>query len=267
MGASVGNALRSGFMGIALYILGCFVIHILPSRPRPLPACDQRTKSRGLFGSLFTWMIVIFLILTVNALYANGLIGFRVPLWGAITQGWARFVNAVAQRSQWISGTGLIGLPNLVLYTLVPSLILLIWRSKFPAVWGLRASVPALPFVAVYAVGFIVIRGISASSAITLLIVLLWPAFGEEFLWRGVVQSTLAQSVRRPVSAIALTSFLFAASHIPAYLWGYYEDPLLALSGLLSLLPISFFWGYGYHRTGVLWPFVLIHALSDLVQF
>jgi hypothetical protein len=39
----------------------------------------------------------------------------------------------------------------------------------------------------------------------------------------------------------------------------------LRWSGLLSVMLTSFFWGYGYHRTGALWPWIFIHAASDLV--
>jgi membrane protease YdiL (CAAX protease family) len=41
----------------------------------------------------------------------------------------------------------------------------------------------------------------------------------------------------------------------------------LAWSSLLPIMATSFLWGYGYHRTGVLWPWVFIHAASNLVGF
>ena len=50
----------------------------------------------------------------------------------------------------------------------------------------------------------------------TLLAVTVWPAFGEEFLYRGTSTSLLGM-VKKPVTAIVLTSILFAASHIPIY--------------------------------------------------
>jgi Arc/MetJ family transcription regulator len=48
------------------------------------------------------------------------------------------------------------------------------------------------------------------------------------------------------------TSFLFALSHIPAYVIAGSGLVVLRWSGLLSVMLTSFFWGYGYHRTGVL---------------
>lgn len=63
------------------------------------------------------------------------------------------------------------------------------------------------------------------------------------------------------------TSFLFALSHIPAYVIAGSGLVVLRWSGLLSVMLTSFFWGYGYHRTGVLWPWIFIHAASDLVGF
>jgi len=98
-----------------------------------------------------------------------------------------------------------------------------------------------------------------------LLAVLIWPAFGEEFLYRGILQQALLGIVKKPATAIVLTSVLFTASHIPIYVFAASGPALLGWSALLPIMLTSFFWGYGYYRTGVLWPWVFIHAVSNLV--
>ena len=95
--------------------------------------------------------------------------------------------------------------------------------------------------------------------------VLIWPGLGEEFFFRGVIQRQLVKTIGNPVTAIVLTSFIFAVSHIPIYIIGYSYSPVRLGSALLPIMFTSFFWGYGYYRTGVLWPWVVIHALSNLV--
>lgn len=71
--------------------------------------------------------------------------------------------------------------------------------------------------------------------------------------------------VKKPVTAIVLTSVLFAVSHVPIYVFAASGSVMLGWSALLPIMLTSFFWGHGYHRTGVLWPWILIHAISSLV--
>lgn len=180
---------------------------------------------------------------------------------------WRVFVQNLVDNSTLIEGTGLIGWPYLVLYFLIPAVFLWKRSSAFPRFLGMKASIPAIPFVVLYALAFLFIRGSSIRNLLTLLFVLAWPALGEEFLYRGIVQRVLSGYTKNPITGIVITSFLFALSHIPAYVLGSSLPPILGWSSLLPILFTSFLWGYGYYRTGVLWPWIFIHAVSNLVGF
>lgn len=171
------------------------------------------------------------------------------------------------QSNQYIEGPGLLGWYNLLLYVFIPLIVL--WKSNFrlPGFFGAKTSIAALPFAAVYTIAFIFIKGISITNLLTLTFIIVWPALGEEFLFRGLIQRVFTKVIKNPITAIVLTSILFTANHIPIYLFEYTGSSVTAFSSLLPVMLTSFFWGYGYYRTGVLWPWILIHALSNIVGF
>jgi membrane protease YdiL (CAAX protease family) len=268
VGARPATAARSGLMGLAMYVLGAFVIHLL-SEERAIHNNDGGVASRGstnvyLALALFS---LIGVVLTWTALHSIGSIGSGVPLWSGIRAAWEEWVRGLTASSPHFEGTGLIGFPNLLLYVALPALVYVASRRSLPNVGGLKPAIPSMPFVILYIVAFCVVRGISTTSLLTLFFVMLWPALGEEFLYRGILQNTLTDFFGNAVTGIVTTSFLFAASHIPAYVIAGSGPVVLRWSALLPVLLTSFFWGYGYHRTGVLWPWVFIHAASNLVGF
>jgi membrane protease YdiL (CAAX protease family) len=286
VGAKPATAARSGIMGLVMYVFGSFVIHLLSKerevrvadrdaattdKPNPRIASGTRSiptvsgapdvrTALALFG-------LIGVVLTWNALHSIGAVGPGVPAWSGLKAAWEEWVRGLAASNAHIEGTGLIGFPNLVLYVALPALVHSIRRRPLPRLGGLKSAAPSLPFVALYIAAFCVIRGVSATSFLTLLFVMLWPALGEEFLYRGILQKALDDSFGNAVTGIVATSFLFALSHIPAYVIAGSGPVVLRWSGLLSVMLTSFFWGYGYHRTGTLWPWIFIHAASDLVGF
>jgi hypothetical protein len=78
--------------------------------------------------------------------------------------------------------------------------------------------------------------------------------FGEELLFRGVLQSMLRRYLHSPWVAISITSVLFAAIHYP------FIDSLPALFALSLVL------GCSYERTGRLYSPIMIHMLFNLVM-
>jgi|GEM_PF-648904 len=285
VGAKPMTAARSGIMGLAMYVFGAFVIHLLSEEPavrvsdRDAVASGEpnaHTNSgmpsgRAVSGADARAALAIFgligVVLTWNALHSIGVVGSGVPVWSGIKAVWEEWVRGLMESDAHIEGTGLIGFPNLVLYVALPAIVYATRGRPLPRMGGLKSAVPSLPFVALYLAAFCVIRGISAPSLLTLLFVMLWPALGEEFLYRGILQKAIGDFFGNAVTGIVAASFLFALSHIPAYVIAGSGPVVLRWSGLLSVMLTSFFWGYGYHRTGALWPWVFIHAASDLVGF
>jgi membrane protease YdiL (CAAX protease family) len=266
-GASWVTALRSGLVGMFAYVFGCYLIHMLSeSSNADTSGTDNygTVQSLKIFAAVMAWLAVTWVILAVTVLNREGRVDFKIPLWSQLLENWRSFVQNLADNSTLIEGTGLFGWPYLVLYLLIPAVFLRKSNLAFPRFFGMKTSKPALPFVAVYGAGFVAVRGIHVKSLLTLLFVIVWPALGEEFLYRGIVQRVLSGCTKNPVTGIVFASFLFALSHIPAYVLGSSLPPILAWSSLLPVLFTSFFWGYGYYRTGVLWPWILIHAVSNL---
>ncbi len=263
MGARITTALRSAVLGYILYLLGYYSIHFFTahaSSPKP-----PRSVNKVYDVALICWVIMTIGILSLNILVKNRFVKFQIPLWGALNDNWGNFVNSLARRYLWIEGTGFVGWPYLILYVLIPLILTLCFRMRLPRLIGWKKAIAALPFVLLYFIGFIFIKGISVKSIVTLLAVLIWPAFGEEFLYRGVLQQTLLGMVKKPVTAIVLTSVLFASGHIPIYIFAASGPVILSWSALLPIMLMSFFWGYGFYRTGVLWPWIFIHAVSNLI--
>lgn len=260
MGAKFTTALRSSFVGFILYLLGCYCIHIFTNHCEPEQSSYAK-KSYVVIGWVIITINILFLEIQIN----TGAIDGDILLWSELNENWKILINGMVQRYEWIEGTGLVGWPYLILYVLIPALLAICYRMKLPRIIGWQKARVALPFVLLYIINFAVIKGISTKSMATLLAVTVWPAFGEEFLYRGVLQQALLSMVKKPVTAIVLTSILFAASHIPIYVLAASGSVLLGWSALLPIMLTSFFWGYGYYRTGVLWPWILIHAISNLV--
>jgi membrane protease YdiL (CAAX protease family) len=267
MGASWLNALRSGLTGFVFYVLACYVVHILSKPDSDLITGDTRALNG--FYPLAVWTLLLLFILTIQVMNSYEIITLEIPVWSRIHLIWQRVVVNLAEKSDYIEGTGLVGWPYLLLYVIVPAVILWKTGSKLPQVFGFKLERigAALPFVVVYVLAFTFIKGMTAANLLNFAFVLIWPGLGEEFFFRGVMQRQLVQAIGNPVTAIVLASFIFAVSHIPIYVFGYSYSWVRLGSALLPIMFTSFFWGYGYYRTGVLWPWAVIHALSNLVGF
>jgi membrane protease YdiL (CAAX protease family) len=87
----------------------------------------------------------------------------------------------------------------------------------------------------------------------------------EEFLFRGVVQGRLRESVGA-IAAISTTSIGFGLTHIPSYWFG--GSDLLSVGVWGAVLGISttgFVLGYVYERTDSLLTVSIIHGLVNAI--
>jgi hypothetical protein len=75
-------------------------------------------------------------------------------------------------------------------------------------------------------------------------------AVPEEFLFRGLIQNTLAQRLR-PAAALAVASAIFGLAHLP--------DPRYVL--LAAIAGVAY--GWVYQRTGRVTAAAITHALVD----
>jgi CAAX protease family protein len=88
--------------------------------------------------------------------------------------------------------------------------------------------------------------------------ILLFTAWPEEFLFRGILQNLFSRSFKNPWLGLALASLLFGLSHIfhaPYPNWKYVF--LATIAGL--------FYGHTWMKTGSLFPAAIVHALVDIL--
>ncbi|HEX4002194.1 MAG TPA: type II CAAX endopeptidase family protein [Candidatus Acidoferrales bacterium] len=111
------------------------------------------------------------------------------------------------------------------------------WKPALPAIHAISLSGPAG----------------AALSGIGILLFTAWP---EEFLFRGLLQNLLSKSFRSEWTGLVVASVIFGFSHIlhaPFPNWKYVCLATIA----------GFFYGRAWMKTGSLVPGVLIHAAVD----
>jgi membrane protease YdiL (CAAX protease family) len=88
---------------------------------------------------------------------------------------------------------------------------------------------------------------------LTLLLVAVLPAIGEELVFRGILQTQIAEWTRRPVLSVWIAAIIFSAIHMQ------FEGflPRMALGVILGLL---------YLWTNNLWAPILAHAVNNGFQ-
>lgn len=94
------------------------------------------------------------------------------------------------------------------------------------------------------------------------LLVGVWPAFGEEFFYRGFLFGGLKRYMPVPVAAV-LSSTFFGLRHSfqLVYLWPSY--PWVAGTAyFLWAFGFATVWAWSYHRTGSIMPCMLTHAAN-----
>lgn len=94
--------------------------------------------------------------------------------------------------------------------------------------------------------------------ALSVVGILLFTAWPEEFLFRGILQNLFSRSFKNPWLGLALASLLFGLSHIfhaPYPNWKYVF--LATIAGL--------FYGHTWMKTGSLFPGAIVHALVDIL--
>jgi membrane protease YdiL (CAAX protease family) len=91
-------------------------------------------------------------------------------------------------------------------------------------------------------------------SALGILVFTAWP---EEFLFRGLLQNLLSRSFRNETAAWIVASALFGLSHI---VHGFPNWRYVLLASVAGL-----FYGYAWKKTGSITASCLVHALVDTV--
>lgn len=87
---------------------------------------------------------------------------------------------------------------------------------------------------------------------LNILMIVILPAFGEEFLFRGVLQRLFTEWTKNIHVAVFITAFLFSAIHLQFF-------------GFLPRMMLGVFLGYFYAWTGNLWLSIAAHFLNNFL--
>lgn len=84
------------------------------------------------------------------------------------------------------------------------------------------------------------------------LVVAIIPAFGEELVFRGIVQNRLKEWLKNPHVAIWLAGFLFSVIHVQFY-------------GLFPRMMLGMLFGYLYYWSGLIWLPMMAHFTNNFL--
>jgi hypothetical protein len=136
------------------------------------------------------------------------------------------------------------------------------WRRGFAGNVFLHFGIFAVIAVAIgIRIGFLAYDPSSArlrSLPLTIIGILFFTAWPEEFLFRGILQNLLSRTFRNQWIGLVLASIIFGLSHIfhaPYPNWKYVT--LATIAGL--------FYGHTWMKTKSLFPAALVHALVDIL--
>lgn len=261
-GGSVATGLRSGLMGLIVYALALGLIAVL-SKPdsEPFSACqvDQAKLRSGLIWILACYALMLMRIVDnlQRGAYIPGdpILNF-VPGYAALNTALGTLPGG------YRTANILRGLP---LAILVPWLVLRFLGLRPETLTFDRKDLkPALPFLVIYGIAFVA-TGIDFERLLFLGYALLYAGVQEEFFFRGVMQPLFTAQLRSSTWGLFAATLLFALLHIPDYLFRLYSAVPMALSGVASVAMFGVLMGYGVYRTGLLWPWMMIHALSNVL--
>jgi membrane protease YdiL (CAAX protease family) len=260
-GGSYANGLRSGIMGVLMYGLAMIAVEFLSTHDSEdtVPEVEPGKLRIAVFGVLICYALIFMRIIDTlqRGTYLSG-----TPIFNFIP-GYSRLYAALSAVPGGYRVTNILrGLP---LYVIAPWLVLRYLDLK-PDTWRrVRKDIkPALPFLLIYVVAFAV-GGVTAERLVFLGYALLYAGIQEEFFFRGIMQPLLIARMKNPIWAMFVGALLFGLLHIPDFALRLYPTVPLALSNAASVTFFGALMGFGVYKTGLLWPWMIVHALSNVV--
>ncbi len=142
-------------------------------------------------------------------------------------------------------------------------IIILLMLGATPVMMGIEGLVKLIPFGASVqntqkegelSMGILLDARSFAEFAWVFVVLGILPAAGEEIICRGILMRLINKRTRKPATAIAVSSFIFAVLH--------FYNPY----GLLSIFLAAVLLGYIYYLTGSLWMSMLAHLINNGLQ-
>ncbi len=264
-GGNLFNGLRSGIVGIVVYGLALGIIYLLSEKPSGERFAVQRLEPRqAKRGAVIVFIIYLFILGSiVDRLQRQGFMPGH-PLFSVIP-GWNLWHNLFNEFPGGYMTANIVR--SLPFFVFIPAFVLYRLGVKRGGLGFSGGDLkPALPFLIIYMIAFL-FSGLTIERWVFLFYAILYAGFQEEFFYRGVMQPLFIAITKKPIWGIGLSVLLFALLHIPDFVFRVYPTVPLALSSVASTGLFGGLLAYGVYRTGMLWPWILIHALSNVVGF
>ncbi len=276
MGSSVAIALRSAFYGLTFYGLAVLVIDTIHLY-RNGSFTDAST--RGSAWENPNWKVLMVLLgvwvfwglWIIDSLQRRGSMPGG-PILGLLP-GWAGLQSTFHSLSQtlsdllplWPAAAFYNVISNLLFIVLLPLAVLTLFGFR-PKHFSLsfRNWAVAAPFLLLLTLAFIFSQP-NLGRVAFLAYAFIYPGITEELFYRGLFQRSL-RGWFKPLNAILISSFIFAALHFPSYYYEVYGANLgLTLLNIGDACLFGIFMGYGFMRSGGVLPWAAVHALNDIV--
>ncbi|MGC9384022.1 MAG: CPBP family intramembrane glutamic endopeptidase [Kosmotogaceae bacterium] len=273
MGASLVTALRTGILGALFYLAGCYAISLLAVdnekiKESNLSISNKRSKTMIVIVLAYSAIIFTFTYdFVLRRINGNGLLSF-IPgydvILGFINEKIAvplsEMVEPYSRAYIFSSATGVL------LYIVIPLILFSLLNFKLWKVFNLMNTRANWVFVAGYLIVFTINRP-EGSILWMILATLIYPALAEEFFHKAVVLRSVNNIAKKVGTAVVVSALIFALMHFPErYLISFDGNILQTFSKIMTVGLFGVFTGYGFVKTGTIIPWVIIHALSNIIS-
>lgn len=169
-----------------------------------------------------------------------------VTAWFFSRRQWLHFLRLDRQ-----PGANNVGLAMLMVFTSFPLVQALYWFNK--EILPLPASWHAMDSSTQNMIESLLVMNSPAELALSLLIIAVLPALGEEFIFRGIVQPQFQRWTGSATAAIWISAFVFSVVHFQ-------------FEGFLSRFFLGAMLGYLFHWTRSLWTPIAAHFVFNGFQ-
>jgi len=272
MGTSTFTALRSGILGILLYLAGLYIISLFSTKEdktRKIFDIDYKVAKLGFIVSSIYFVFLI--TCTVDSLQRKEIF-YGKPVLSYIP-GYSWLMTFISNISLSVSNIAYFAetyqIENIIrgsiFYIFIPFIIFKLLGYKFKHLFSFKNTRASWPFLLIYLIIFLV-SGLNTSRMWGLVYCILYPALCEEFLHRGIIYRSAASIFNNTAKGLILGTLFFSLGHFPDYYYRIYEGNILLTFGqMLSVFFNGILWTYGFRKTGTLVPWIIIHALSNIL--
>lgn len=273
MGASTFTAIRSGLIGVVMYLLAYYIVNLFSVNNQKVEKMFQIDKRVAKSGSIiFTLYFVFLFIKVIDGLQRNDIV-LGKPILSYIP-GYDWLISVINNISHSVAGIADFIEPyeifniiqGSILYIVIPLILFNLLGYSFKGLFSFKNTRASWPFLGMYIV-ILLTSGLNVTKVWRLIYVILYPGLCEEFFHRGIIVRTTSSIFKKVGTAIVVGTILFSLIHFPDFYFRVYEGNLLmTFSKMADVFIFGLFMAYGFRKTGTLLPWILIHALSNLLN-